>query len=1634
VLPVGAGRPTGDELSPSDDRGGDRQVDLAPESMTLSHIGGPSNTTLLVVHANVKGYVEKMRVLIDSGASSNYARRASLNTNKEVLGSAERTHVSDRIAVRLATGTVVETQRIEVDLRLRFFDFDSVERFIALDLDERYDLILGMPWLVKHEPWIDWKSKSIGASKPAVSDRVAVSHVPGAARWHSQEWREQRLDKVSPFEVGVSEIVEISPEQKTGADVDNVAAEVSPMWARKESVRWAPLHPHDPTGRLKNEVPGQDRPGQPEGDHVGQAGRDHDPVTDATSDNACHERRSSVSTDATALDGLLTGDSLGNDTHVSEAHQEYRLLDGVTGAMVAPSVQLAPLPEQNALVELDEMSVSDFAQALAGGEVAEVVVIRPTVETTELNSSSVMDASVIGEIKEHVNARRGSAILRNPKDPFYSLLKEYGDVVLEEPPTQLPPDRGVRHEIDLIPGTKYCVTRQWPLPREQCEVIDDFFRAKHEAGMVRESKSPHSTPTFCVRKPNGKWRIVHAFNKLNAATIPAQTPIPRKEVLQNNMAGSTMFSALDLVDGYYQILMREEDVPLTAVSTPSGMLWEWLVMPQGLSNAPATFNRLVTQLFRPLRAFAQTYFDDIFVHSKSEHGMSEMDVHREHLRQVLECMREHKLYANIDKCVFGAEEIPFLGCYIGKRGIRADPGKVKAIVEWPVPRNQKDLRKWLGLANYLHKYSANYAEMARPLTLLLKKDAEWQWTQIHEAAFTQVKASLLEAPVLALPDPDRPFSVVCDASDFAIGCALLQADDEGRERVIAFESRQLKAAEKNYPVHDKELLAMKYALVKFRVHLLGERAFVVYTDHASLRTATSSPHLSQRMARWLSFFAEYNFRVEYKPGKQNVLADALSRRPDYELAHVTSVTVSLLDQIRAAYAHDESCRALIAHFKAEADASEKAGALSRRLRARIHRYSLAEGLLYYSTDLSDPPRVVVPLHDDLRFRILYEAHDLPLGGHLGREKTHHAVSVSYWWPHLYKWVASYVRTCETCQRVKVAPSAAAPLASLPVPTECWQSISLDFVFGLPKDGRGNTGVLVFVCRLSKMVHLAPCSENIDAAGSATLFLEHVFKAHGLPETIVSDRDPRFVARFWSELFRRLGTRLTMSTSDHPQTDGQTERVNRVLEDILRSTCAESPKSWSSMLPFVEFAMNNAVHASTGCTPFFVNGLRHPRVPMTLSLGPRGAATLGGGEARSGATAPTSQSDTLARSLHTQLNEFMSERLSVIRRVRDAMASAQDTQKEHSDRVGRKNTNVFEIGDLVLLNARNLPLQAVSAVEKTKLRPRYVGPFKVLARKGKAYRLQLPSAMKTHPVFYVGLLKPYHDPSRMIPPRDPALTPPSGVPQREPTARVEMTQAHRPVHLEKTTPKESGSDTPRERARPAGLGSPSDYANDHDGRRTSHGAHGTGHTGRTTRMSSPEAGQAGTLAGSPAGSPAGNPANSLASSSEDTSPKSDEPQAPQTSGPAAVRPSRSESTLGPEGRPRVAVVPRPSGHEQQALHDASKEDHRSSGRGSSGGGTADQSHDRAQPVSLAGPARPPPALLDPQGRKHYLVEALVQKRLRRGMRQFLVKWRGYPHSQNSWEPESVLREDCPDLVRAFDSARASRPSGHRLSSA
>ncbi|KAF1327885.1 Pol protein, partial [Globisporangium splendens] len=1230
-------------------------------SLVPGALGNKAPSEMLVYSADVKGYEKKMTVLVDCGASQNFVSKGALEQSLQAYERLVHSGKREKMIVRLADGSTVHTEGVQVELSFSFCDFVCKETFVVLAMGSRYDLILGMPWLAKHQPWIDWRARTIGSSTPSSDEERRLRenfHAMDASFEHAVAGSPAGRHAAAASPAQNTHAVAGSPARRcaeAGSPAKRSTAAGSPVCAE------APESPDVDTGaqvcgsRAPEPAPASDSDStgvhasassyHPDGAvlelrtarsrvRINRRGRrklsacerDSALASVAEETAASHMIAPSLNAAATSLRAFdRTSDPSIDRAHVDVALRrakrspEANASDEVFFAEFAALHELPSTAE--AIVSLEEMSYELFLTDLERDQIREIVV--PTAFTrSELCTSSTADESVLEPDKQKRFAAQDWDAVKG--SPYFDLLWEFKDVFPDKVPSALPVDRGVRHEIDLEPGSKYCVTRQWPLPREQVEAIDEFFAKRALAGHVRESKSPHSSPTFCVRKATGGWRIVHAFNKLNAATIPAQTPIPRKDVLIDSMGGSTVFSALDLMDGFYQILMRESDVPLTAVSTPSGMLWEWLVMPQGLKNAPATFNRLVTHLLRPHRAYAPSYFDDIFVHSRAEGGLSAVDVHKRHLRSVLQCLRDNSLYCNLKKCIFGASEIPILGCYVGKAGVRADPEKIKAIADWPIPKNVKDLRKWLGLANYLHKYSHNYAARVRPLTHLLKKDVEWDWTNDVMNAFIDVKESLVRAPVLALPDHTKAFSVVCDASDFAIGCALMQKDDDGHERVVSYQSRLLKAAEKNYPVHDKELLAIKYALLKFRVHLLGATPFVVYTDHASLRTAINSPHLSQRMARWLAFFSEFNFRVEYKPGKENVLADALSRRPDYEssvddssdalclertpdLMHlsISRVQTKLKDNIQSLYAKDDECRLLIAHF----DGSSKES-LPAKLESKLARFSYHDGLLWHRLSNFDYPRVYVPHDQDLKLSILHEFHDAPASGHLGREKTFLQVSNVFWWPHQYKWVANYVRSCEQCQRVKPAGKNKAPLHPLPIPQDCWKSVSMDFVFGFPEDKTRNTGVVVFVDRLSKMVHVAPVRKHVTAQETACLFLEHVFRYHGLPESIVSDRDPRFTAAFWRELFRLLGTDLALSTADHPETDGQTERVNRVVEDILRSIAVDHPRDWSRWLPYAEFAINSSEHASTAVTPFYFNSLRHPRVPATLFEGVERSAVGG----------------------------------------------------------------------------------------------------------------------------------------------------------------------------------------------------------------------------------------------------------------------------------------------------------------------------------------------------------------------------------------------------------------------------------------
>jgi hypothetical protein len=584
--------------------------------------------SLLVFDVKVEGYPSVMRTLVDTGASQNYARRITVATNATMLDAAS-SRSNGEISVRMADGATTKTKKIELELSLKFLDFQGKSRFFVIDLDERYDLILGMPWLKANQPWIDWSEGTMGSSTPPVEPHyysALESHVPSTA------------------------VVVADPRQ---------TRDVSVMRSRKtSSAKTTPISHFDASVV---------EPKKPVRELV------------ATRESRSHE----------VVEPRVGVPSRPSERTAGTRHMRSRDADEMVLSICDLSKLPSTAPEVCAMPELE---YEEFLAALSSHEIRGIAMLCPEFE--ELNTSSTMDEDVEDTKQSRFDSQSWESLRASP---YFDLLWEFRDVFPEKIPDQLPSEKGIRHEIDLEPGAKYCVTRQWPLPREQVEAIDAFFAARKIAGHVRESNSPHSSPTFCVKKATGGWRIVHAFNKLNAATIPAQTPIPRKDVIIDGMSGSTVFSTMDLTDGFYQILMRLADVSKTAVSTPSGMLWEWLVMPQGLKNAPATFNRVTTHLLRPCRAFAPSYFDDIYIHSRTSDGKSDVEMHRLHLREVLTILRANGLYANLKKCIFGAPEIPVLGDFVGIDGVRADPEKIRSINEWPVPSSVKDLRKWLGL-------------------------------------------------------------------------------------------------------------------------------------------------------------------------------------------------------------------------------------------------------------------------------------------------------------------------------------------------------------------------------------------------------------------------------------------------------------------------------------------------------------------------------------------------------------------------------------------------------------------------------------------------------------------------------------------------------------------------------------------------------------------------------------------------------------------------------------------------------------------------------------------------------------------------------------------------------------------------
>ena len=962
-----------------------------------------------------------------------------------------------------------------------------------------------------------------------------------------------------------------------------------------------------------------------------------------------------------------------------------------------------------ALSNIEVLSSKQWRRLRKKGAIAtdEVLLFHLTTAHDVVASTLDQQPIAIFNISDHIasETERLAALDAALPNRLRDLLSEYEGQFKQFPDCLPDFDPDLLQKIHFT-GDKPTTSRPYRLSPPQLASCREQLKKLLAANLIRPAASPFAAPVLMVPKPHepGAWRLTVDYRALNSKIERDSFPIPHPEDVFNELAGHKYYSRLDLASGFWQIRIDPADEDKTAFVAPTVGQFAFRVLPMGIKTAPSVFCRLMQKVLAPfLGEFAVTYMDDIGIYSNT------IEEHLKHIGLVMDALRQHHLFAKLSKCSFFCTELEFLGHIVSSSGIAVDPAKVSAINEWPEPTDVSTLRSFLGLANYYRAFVLNFSARTAPLTDLLSANKHFEWSTPQQFAFADLKQALTSAPLLQPYRADRSVTLVMsDASALGLGAVLMQADNEGRLHPVAYHSRKLSPAERNYPTREQELLAIIDSLRAWRHYLLGI-PFKIQTDHASLRYLQTQPHLSGRLVRWAQSLQEYDFSIEHVPGKDNVVADALSRRcegitrtlrPDLAadlclplLANLSAARSETRAIVVAAQEKDPDCINIRAMMLAAASIPA----------APVHRaYLLSpdkKEILWVGTP--DVPRLFVPATPpSLRRDILSDAHDSAYNAHLGIDKTYARLASSWFWPNLWKDCRIFVTSCHSCLGNKPSNQAPPGLARpLPPPTRPWTQMGLDLSGPHPTTSQGNTWLIVFTDHFSKQVHLAAAPGNdvspLTAERIAEIFFSTVVKQHGLPDVIVSDRGSQWLSSFWTKVFTLCGTRLRFSTAYHPQTDGAAERAIRTVVDAIRCCLDGLHEKWDTRLDAIELAFNSSQHSSTGITPFEAVFGFNPRLPLDLGH-PR--------------------NDTA--------KDFLAQRNSMRLRAADVLVLAVLRQAIQIDK-HRRPMNI-KIGDLVWLSTKNLNL-----AYPNKFTPKYLGPFAVshVMSSGNACKLDLPPSIR-----------------------------------------------------------------------------------------------------------------------------------------------------------------------------------------------------------------------------------------------------------------------------------------------------------------
>ena len=957
-----------------------------------------------------------------------------------------------------------------------------------------------------------------------------------------------------------------------------------------------------------------------------------------------------------------------------------------------------------------------------------------------------IDIAVIGAAGFHRTAsRKGNTVFvtsiaeidailadRNAENPLESEEDEIAQIKQTLPPQyhdmvdvfqkqksdELPPLReGHNAKIELTESNNINYGPLYKMSAEELEAVRQYIVDNLGKGFIEPSTAPFASPILMAEKPGGGLRFCVDYRKLNAITRKDRYPIPLINEVLERISHAKIFTKLDIRQGFHRLRMDPESEELTTFRSRFGS-FKYKVMPFGLTNGPAIFQRYVNSILMDcLDKFVTAFVDDLLIYSDN------ILEHETHVRTVLERLRAAGLQAAIHKCEFHVTRTKYLGFIISTEGIEVDPAKTSSISNWSVPNTVRGVQSFLGFCNFYRRFIKDYSRIASPLNRLTRKDASFVWSNDCQEAFETLKRALTSTPVLRHYDPQLPTRVETDASQGVVA-GVLQQKHGDLWHPAAYFSKTMSTAELNYDIHDKEMLAIIRSLTEWRAELEGlqrEDRFDIYTDHRALEYFMTKQKLNRRQANWSEFLSRFHFLIRYRPGKENTLADALSR-PEKMPDNAEGRTAVLL---RPEWLEEgvlpqnfiESAPGVrkdieIAPLDRELHIVDRILTRNRdspllepyREKAREERQDWTldeEGRLLFQN------RLVVPDEDDLLARLLDEIHRQPSTAHPGRTKMKALVKARYYWPTWSRDVARYLDNCMVCKRTK-EPRDLPPglLNPLPIPERPWQHINVDFR-SFPKSKNGYDAAFVAVCRLSKRGHAVPCKKTITACEMARLFIVHFYPWVGLPDSVVSDRGGQFVSEFWDEFCKILGVKVVLTSGQHPEANGQVEVMNQWIAQRLRPFISYYQDDWDDLLPVLNFASACLPSESTGISPFLVERGFEPRMSMDWRTPAEPSAKSASRRAA----------------------------LDMAKRIQDAwglakkhIARSQERMKRNADRKRRDES--FKVDDWVMLTTDDWDLGRPSK----KLAEQMTGPYRVVEKVGNSYKLDLPPELRIHPVF------------------------------------------------------------------------------------------------------------------------------------------------------------------------------------------------------------------------------------------------------------------------------------------------------------